>query len=89
MYCMNIVPSSVQVLLGVPVDLGIVADVRATVAALLPLLKQKRDDTHLTQAQQHYARSRKALDELARGTPGARGSGIISAVGLTLEEDSE
>jgi pyruvate dehydrogenase (quinone) len=56
----------------VPVDLGIVGDVRATLAALLPLLKQKRDDTHLTQAQQHYARSRRALDELARGTPGKR-----------------
>jgi pyruvate dehydrogenase (quinone) len=56
----------------VPVDLGVVGDVRATVAALLPLLKQKRDDTHLAQARQHYAKSRKALDDLANGTPGKR-----------------
>src|SRR5262245_60958408 len=50
------------------VDLGIVGDVRATLAALLPLLKQKRDDAHLARAQQHYAKSRKALDDLAVGT---------------------
>jgi pyruvate dehydrogenase (quinone) len=56
----------------VPVDLGVVGDVRATLSALLPLLKQKRDDTHLARAQQHYARSRKALDDLAKGTPGKR-----------------
>src|SRR5262249_52442940 len=56
----------------VSVDLGIVGDLRATVAALLPLLKQERDHLHLAQAQKHYAKSRKALDELARGTPGKR-----------------
>ncbi len=55
-----------------PVDLAVVGDVRATLAALLPLLKEKRDGTHLAQAQQHYARARKALDELAVGTPGKR-----------------
>jgi pyruvate dehydrogenase (quinone) len=55
-----------------PVDLGIVGDVRATLTALLPLLKQKRDDTHLVHAQQHYAKARKALDELAVGKPGKR-----------------
>src|SRR5262249_51342380 len=54
------------------VDLGIVGDVRATLAALLPLLKQKRDDTHLVQAQQHYAKSRRELDDLAKGKPGKR-----------------
>src|SRR5262245_19515135 len=55
-----------------PVDLGIVGDVRETLAALLPLLKQKHDDTHLVQARQHYTRSRKDLDHLAEGTPGKR-----------------
>ena len=54
------------------VDLGVVGDVRATLAALLPLLDQKRDGTHLARAQQHYTRSRKALDDLAKGTPGKR-----------------
>jgi pyruvate dehydrogenase (quinone) len=56
----------------VPVDLGVVADVRATLTALLPLLKQKQDGTHLAKARQHYAKSRKALDDLAKGTPGKR-----------------
>ncbi|HEY2538494.1 MAG TPA: ubiquinone-dependent pyruvate dehydrogenase [Stellaceae bacterium] len=53
-----------------PVDLGVVGDVRATLQALLPLLKQKGDASHLTQACEHYARARKALDDLAVGTPG-------------------
>ena len=55
-----------------PVDLGVVGDVRATIEALLPLLEQKRDGTHLAQAQQHYAKARKELDDLAVGTPGKR-----------------
>jgi pyruvate dehydrogenase (quinone) len=54
-----------------PVDLGVVGNVRATLAALLPLLKEKQDDTHLAQARQHYAKSRRALDDLAKGTPGS------------------
>ena len=41
---------------------------------LLPLLDQKRDrdGMHLARAQQHYAKARKALDDLAVGTPGKR-----------------
>jgi pyruvate dehydrogenase (quinone) len=54
------------------VDLGVVGDVRTTIAALLPLLEPKRDETHLTQARNHYAKARKALDDLAVGTPGKR-----------------
>jgi pyruvate dehydrogenase (quinone) len=56
----------------VPVDLGVVGDVRATLAALLPLLKQRRDGAHLARARQHYVEARKALDDLAKGTPGKR-----------------
>jgi pyruvate dehydrogenase (quinone) len=56
----------------VPVDLGIVGDVRATLTALLPLLEQKRDDAHLARAQQHYAKARKGLDDLAKANPGKR-----------------
>ncbi len=52
------------------VDLGVTGDVRATITALLPLLEEKRDSRHLTQAQQHYTKTRKALDDLAAGTPG-------------------
>jgi pyruvate dehydrogenase (quinone) len=54
------------------VDLGLVGDVKATLTALLPLLKQKWDGAHLTQARQHYVRARKALDDLAVGTPGRK-----------------
>jgi pyruvate dehydrogenase (quinone) len=52
------------------VDLGVVGDVKATITALLPLLEQKRDGTHLAQAREHYAKARKTLDGLAVGKPG-------------------
>src|SRR5215475_8228435 len=52
------------------VDLAVVGDVGATLQALLPLLRPKQDDTHLQQAQRHYAKVRKDLDELATGKPG-------------------
>src|SRR5580698_697303 len=47
------------------VDLGVIGDVRATIDALLPLLEKKRDDSHLSQARDHYSKSRKSLNELA------------------------
>jgi pyruvate dehydrogenase (quinone) len=56
----------------VAVDIGVVGDVRATLAALSPLIKEKGDGAHLAQAQRHYAKARKALDDLAVGTPGKR-----------------
>jgi pyruvate dehydrogenase (quinone) len=52
------------------VDLAVVGDVKATITALLPLLEQKRDGTHLARAQEHYAKARQALDDLATGRPG-------------------
>jgi pyruvate dehydrogenase (quinone) len=52
------------------VDLGVVGDVKATLSVLLPLLKQKWSGSHLAQARQHYAKARKALDDLAVGSPG-------------------
>ena len=55
-----------------PVDLGVVGDIKATLTALLPLLQQRWDGTHLAQAREHYAKSRKALDELT-----APGKGLI------------
>jgi pyruvate dehydrogenase (quinone) len=55
-----------------PVDLGVVGDVRATLEALAPLIKEKRDRRHLDQATQHYRRARKGLDDLAVGSPGKR-----------------
>jgi pyruvate dehydrogenase (quinone) len=56
----------------VAVDVGVVGDVRATLAALLPLLDRKSDGKHLVRAREHYAKARQALDELAVGTPGRR-----------------
>jgi pyruvate dehydrogenase (quinone) len=51
------------------IELPVVADVKATLQALLPRLKQKRDDTHLTRAQSHYGKARRELDDLAKGNP--------------------
>jgi pyruvate dehydrogenase (quinone) len=56
----------------VPVDVGVAGDVRATIEALLPLLERKQDSSHLEQARQHYSKARKALDQLATGTPGSK-----------------
>ena len=58
-----------------PVDLAVVGEIRATIAALLPLLsllQQNGDALHLAQAREHYARAHKGLDDLAVGTPGKR-----------------
>lgn len=54
------------------VDIGVVGDVRATLQALLPLLKEKSDDSHLAQAQRHYAKARRDLDDLATVKAGSR-----------------
>ena len=51
------------------IDLGVVGDVKATLQALLPLLKQKRNDAHLKKALQHYAKARRELDDLAKVNP--------------------
>lgn len=54
------------------VDLGVVGDVKATLTALLPLLDEKPDGSHLAQAREHYGKARKQLDDLAIGKPGGR-----------------
>ena len=56
------------------VHLGVVGDVRATLIALLPRLSRKRDGAHLLRARQHYAKTRKGLDDLAHSKVG---SGLI------------
>ncbi len=48
-----------------PLDLGLVGDVGATAAALLPRLKADRRRAHLDDATAHYRRTRAKLDELA------------------------
>jgi pyruvate dehydrogenase (quinone) len=54
------------------VDLGLVGTVQDTLRALLPLLQQKTDSAHLADAQAHYKKARKGLDELATGEPGQK-----------------
>lgn len=54
------------------VDLGLIGDVKTTLAALSPRLKQKRDDRHLNNALQHYHMARKELADLASGEPGRK-----------------
>ena len=55
-----------------PIELGVVGDVRATIAALLPLLREKTDGAYLDKARGHYARARQALDALADGSSGRK-----------------
>jgi len=52
------------------VDLGLIGDVRETLAALLPKLEQKTDNRHLKAAQDDYVKARQGLDDLATGEPG-------------------
>src|SRR4029450_12937433 len=44
-----------------PVDVGVVGDVRQTIEALLPRLKEKGDGRHLEQAREHYSKGGKGL----------------------------
>src|SRR6267143_1673168 len=73
------------------VDLAVVGDVRATIEALLPLLKQNWDATHLTQAQQHYTSARKGLDDLAvgrRGKPPIHPQQVAKAISDAASDDA-
>ncbi len=47
------------------VDYGFVGDTRTTLQALLPKLKQSKDDKHLKTSVEHYQKARKGLEELA------------------------
>lgn len=49
----------------VPLDLGVVADVREAARALLPRIQGERDDRFLDKARAHYRDARKGLDDLA------------------------
>ncbi|MFM0205844.1 ubiquinone-dependent pyruvate dehydrogenase [Paraburkholderia sediminicola] len=50
-------------------DLGLVGTVKDTLAALLPVLKEKTDSSHLDSALAHYRQARKDLDSLAESNP--------------------
>jgi len=54
------------------IDLGIVGGAAETLRALLPAIKQRKDDGHLKTALDDYREARKSLDDLATGKPGQR-----------------
>lgn len=54
------------------VDLGLVGDTKATLAALSPKLRQHGDDRHLRKSRDHYRETRKTLDDLATGEPASK-----------------
>jgi pyruvate dehydrogenase (quinone) len=54
----------------VPLTMGLVGDVKTTIATLLPLLHEKNDRTYLDKALAHYQAARRELDELAVGHAG-------------------
>jgi pyruvate dehydrogenase (quinone) len=68
----------------VPVDVALVGSVRDTVRALLPHLRDGRDDAHLQRMLAHYRRSRKRLDALA--APGG-GRGPVHPQAVTAAVD--
>lgn len=53
-------------------DLGLVGDIKETISALLPLLTQKTNKTHLDRCLKRYRESRKNLDAHARGKKGVK-----------------
>ena len=54
------------------IDLGLVGDVKATLAALIPQLTAKPDEAHLAAALKDYGEARKGLDDLATGGVGEK-----------------
>jgi pyruvate dehydrogenase (quinone) len=52
------------------VNLGLVGDVNATLAALMPRLKPSPDKSHLSSSLKDYVEARKSLDDLATGKSG-------------------
>src|ERR1700737_4805162 len=53
-----------------PLTMGLVGDVKSTIGALLPRLREKIDRTYLDKALRHYRAARKELDDLATGSAG-------------------
>ena len=52
--------------------MGLVGDVKTTLAALSPKLHTKKDDAHLRSSLEHYREALKGLDDLATGEPGRK-----------------
>jgi pyruvate dehydrogenase (quinone) len=75
----------------VPVDLGIIGDVRATIGALLPRLEDSHDSSHLDQARRHYKKAREDLDALAvsrSGKPPIHPQQVAKAISDHASDDA-
>ncbi len=55
-----------------PLTMGLAGDVKSTIAALLPRLREKNDRTFLDKALRHYQASRKDLDDLTVSRAGRK-----------------
>ncbi|TAZ35443.1 ubiquinone-dependent pyruvate dehydrogenase [Rhizobium ruizarguesonis] len=55
-----------------PLEIGLVGDVKASVAGLLPKLERKADMAHLADSLKNYEKAREGLDDLASGKPGRK-----------------
>ncbi|MDM9627581.1 ubiquinone-dependent pyruvate dehydrogenase [Rhizobium sp. S152] len=53
-------------------DLAIVGDVKSTLSAVLPSLKERTDERHLTDCLAAYKKAREGLDDLATGRKGGK-----------------
>jgi pyruvate dehydrogenase (quinone) len=53
-------------------DLGLVGDIGATIAALLPLLQARTERKHLDDSLARYRKAREGLDDVAVGHPGRK-----------------
>jgi len=56
----------------VALDLAVVGDVKSTLAAVLPMLTERADDSHLQKCLSSYKKAREGLDDLATGKQGRR-----------------
>jgi pyruvate dehydrogenase (quinone) len=54
------------------IHLGLLGTVKDTLAAVLPVVKDKTDSSHLSDALSDYRKARKDLDELAESGPGSQ-----------------
>ncbi|SQA96413.1 Pyruvate dehydrogenase [ubiquinone] [Cedecea neteri] len=52
------------------VDMALIGDIKATLAALLPMLEEKTDRSFLDKALENYRKAREDLDDLAKATEG-------------------
>lgn len=74
-----------------PVDVPLVGGVRETVTALLPMLRDGREDDHLNTMKAHYRRTRARFDSLAkdgRGRGPLHPQSVVAAIDRLAADDA-